>query len=287
MIAVAQRFRKRRVTALAAFTAGAALATSLFVATPAYAADEVQLSPDGTSFSSTYPGTLFGNIARYVPGDTDQETFFVRNGGPTPGHLRVTLTDTMSSDTDFADAFTVSASTVNQPGSTASLLSASPCWVLLEGVVLGVGETVAVTTDVALGDLHGLAGQGASAEFSIGVALYGSAVSLPPTHCGAVNVTVPGTTQPPRPGAPGQQGSAPLLPGADPEIPTGGGGPSDLPVLNLPELLGIDPNTWQLFEEYFVLVLIGAFIVGTAWFGFVAWHRRKNETEPDTEGAAG
>lgn len=269
------------------------LGTALSVggASPAQAADEVLVSPNGVTFSSMYPGILFDGIAHYVPGDTDQETFYVRNGGTTPGHLRVTLTDTVASDTDFADAFTVSTSTVNRAGSSVTLLSASPCWVLLEGVVLGVGETVAVTTAIALGDLHGLAGQGATADFSIGVALYGAAVSLPPTHCGAINITVPGTPQSPSPGTNKPQGVGLIVPDVDPDTrsvpPAAADNPADLPVLNLPEILGIDPNTWQLFEEYFVFVLIGGFIAGVVWFAVVARRRRKNEPEPETEGTAG
>jgi hypothetical protein len=265
----------------------AVLALVFVQASPAMAADEVLVSADGVTFSSTYPGTLFDSIAQFVPGDSDQETFYVRNGGSEPGHLRITLADTIAADSDFADALTVSASTVHRPGQNASILSANPCWVLLEGVTLGVGETIGVTTTVALGNLNGQAGQGATAEFSLGVALSSASVSLPPTHCGLTGSTVPVVPQTTTPRVGLDQGSGSVPPVTETDAPSGTG-QGDLPVLNLPGLLGIDPNTWQLFEEYFVFVLIGGFIAGTVWFAVVAWRRRNNEgdAEPE-EGATG
>lgn len=261
------------------------LAALAGVAQSAAAADEVLVSPDGIAFSNSYPGTLFDSIGHFVPGDADQETFYVRNGGSEPGHLRITLADTAATNSDFADALTVSASTVHQPGQAASILSANPCWVLLEGVTLGVGETVAVTTTVALGSLTGQAGQGAHAEFSLGVALSSASVSLPPTHCGLTGSTVPVVPQASTPrGGPGQ-GSASAPSVTETEVPRSTD-QGDLPVLNLPGLLGIDPNTWQLFEEYFVFVLIGGFIAGTVWFAVVAWRRRNNEGDPEPEEGA-
>jgi hypothetical protein len=253
---------------------------------PAAAAGEVLVSPDGNAFSTVYPGTLFDGIARFVPGDTDQESFYVRNGGSEPGHLRITLKDVVAADADFADALTVSASTVGQAGPAATMLLANPCWVLLQGVTLGAGETVKVTTTLALGDLHGQAGQGATAEFALGVALSSADVALPPTHCGITDMTVPGAPQSSSRGT-GTPGAAPAPPSGSTVTPPVATEP-DLPVLNLPGLLGIDPNTWRLFEEYFVFLLIGGFIAGTAWFAVVARRRRKNEAdlEPE-EGAAG
>lgn len=269
---------------------GALLLSSAVVLAPqaAHAADEVLVSPDGTNFSNTYPGALFDGIAHFVPGDSDQETFYVRNGGSEPGHLRITLKDVVAADADFADALTVSASTVSQAGPAATILSANPCWVLLEGVTLGVGQTVGVTTTVALGDLHGLAGQGASAGFALGVALSSSSAPLPPTHCGITDNTVPGTPGTATPGlGNASQSTGQAVPAdANPEPPATLN-PGDLPVLNLPELLGIDPNTWQLFEEYFVFVLIGGFLAGTVWFALVAWRRRNSDDDQlIDEGAA-
>jgi hypothetical protein len=274
-----------------ALTALLAAAMTIGVAAPAHAADEVLVSPDGVSFSNSYPGSLFGSIAMLVPGDSDQETFYVRNGGSEPGHLRITLKDVVAADADFADALTVSASTVDQAGPAATTLSADPCWVLLQGVTLGVGQTVAVTTELKLGDLHGLAGQGATASFAIGVALSSAADALPPTHCGYSDTTVPGTpaASTPQPGA--SADGAEVVTEVPPIDPPESSVQPDLPVLNIPDLLGIDPNTWRLFEEYFVLLLIGGFIAGTVWFALVARRRRKNDddtmTEEPAEGAAG
>lgn len=247
----------------------------------------IQVSPDGVSYSNSYPGTLFDGIGPMVPGDSEQQSFFLRNSGTEAGFLRITLTDVVAADTDFADALTVSATTAGQAGSAATVSQANPCWVLTEGQRVNPGERVQVTTALALGNLDGASGQGATADLALNVVLSSVAAQLPPTSCGQAGTTVPVVTQP-RPApldvTPGEAEASNPAPDAPPHTDE----KVDLPVLNLPGLLGIDPNTWRLFEEYLVFVLIGAFIVGTAWFGFIAWRRRKNEADPEPEeGAAG
>lgn len=245
----------------------------------------IEVSPDGITYGSLYPGTLFGSIGHLVPGDSEQETFYLRNAGTEAGFLRITLTDVVAADADFADALTVSASTVDRAGIAATISQAQPCWVLLEGQKVMPGESVPVTTELALADLDGTAGQGATAGLSFEVTLSSAAAQLPPTSCGQPGTTVP-VTPAPRPSVPAVTPGTPGTPGlADSPVATrpAPDGSTDLPVLNIPELLGIDPNTWRLFEEYFVLLLIGAFTIGAAWFAFAAWRRRKNEADPEPD----
>ncbi|HEU4808286.1 MAG TPA: hypothetical protein VFT01_08490 [Homoserinimonas sp.] len=271
-------------TTLAAVGLAAGLIAMAGLTSAHAAAGAVEVSPDGITYGSSYPGTLFDSIGHLVPGDSEQETFYLRNAGTEAGFLRITLTDVVAADADFADALTVSASTVDQAGIAATVSQAQPCWVLHEGQKVMPGETVPVTTELALANLDGTAGQGATAGLSFEVTLSSAAAQLPPTSCGRPGITVP-VTPAPRPSVPvtpGTPGTPALAdsPATTPRVPDSS---TDLPVLNIPELLGIDPNTWRLFEEYFVLLLIGAFTIGAAWFAFVAWRRRKNEAEPESD----
>src|SRR5688500_5683454 len=54
-------------------------AAILLTATPAVAADEIGLSSDGGSWSSTLAQPLFDPAFRWVPGDHETASFWVRN----------------------------------------------------------------------------------------------------------------------------------------------------------------------------------------------------------------
>lgn len=71
--------------------AGALLAT-LLRAPAVQAADGVQLSRDGQSWSGELDGPLFGPEARWVPGDRRIADLWVRNAGPGPADLTVSTT---------------------------------------------------------------------------------------------------------------------------------------------------------------------------------------------------
>lgn len=85
----------------------AALATLAVVgaAAPASADDEIGLSRDGVSWSRQLDAPLFDDGFLWVPGDVEQESFLVRNDGPSDGELAV---DVLTDDPDgllAADAF--------------------------------------------------------------------------------------------------------------------------------------------------------------------------------------
>ena len=255
--------------------------------TPSWAAaGAIELSDDGVSFGSAYPGTLLDSLGPMIPGDSGQETFFLRNTGDAPGFLRVTLRDVTFTDTDFAQALTITTSTVARAGDPVVLGSVNPCWVLVEGQKVGVGETVAVTTTLALGNLDGLAGQGATANAVLRVSLDDtSAGALPSTDCGGAGTDIP-VLPPASRNTPGHGSTiVPTIPPAAPlaseQAPNEAGG--DLPVLNLPGGIVIDPNTWHLFEEFLVLVLFASAVLGAGWFMIVARRRRRREDEAETD----
>jgi hypothetical protein len=73
--------------------------------TSAAQADELEVSRDGSDWSSTLGQPLFDPMRRWVPGDEDQKSFWVRNAGPTSGHL--TLTVHTAPGDDLLDSGTV------------------------------------------------------------------------------------------------------------------------------------------------------------------------------------
>ncbi|RNL79192.1 LPXTG cell wall anchor domain-containing protein [Nocardioides marmorisolisilvae] len=58
---------------------------------PASAAGELGLSPDGVTWGDALPGPLFDPALRWVPGDSEVRTFYVRNQSSDDGVLDVTL----------------------------------------------------------------------------------------------------------------------------------------------------------------------------------------------------
>lgn len=89
----------------------AALATLAVVgaAAPASADDEIGLSRDGVSWSRQLDAPLFDDAFLWVPGDVEQESFFVRNDGPSDGEIAV---DVLAEDPDgllASDAFLLEA----------------------------------------------------------------------------------------------------------------------------------------------------------------------------------
>ena len=58
-------------------------------ASPAQAANELGLSLDGVHWSASISSPLFDPSFRWVPGDSETATFFVRNQGETAGDLTV------------------------------------------------------------------------------------------------------------------------------------------------------------------------------------------------------
>lgn len=69
--------------------AGVALILAATSASPATAAGELGLSLDGVNWASSITDPLFDPSFRWVPGDSETETFYVRNQGGSAGDLAV------------------------------------------------------------------------------------------------------------------------------------------------------------------------------------------------------
>jgi len=269
----------RRVAASGAMLALVG-ALTLAGAQSASAAGAIDVSSDGVHYSSSYPGALFDSHVAMVPGDSRSKTFYVRNSGNEAGILRITMEDVVVNDPDFADALTLSVSTTGHGGTAASVSKAKPCWELLEGQRIGAGESVVVTTTVALGNLDGLAGQGATASMTMKASLSATAaapassttcssgpssdvVALAPTAGTPRSLTTLATP------VEASTATQPQTPEANTQLPT----------LAVPGSgATVDPNTWRLYQELLVLLMVLALILGSLLYLVVAWLRRRRST---------
>lgn len=77
----------RRVLTIA--MSAALLLAAVVAAAPARADDEIGLSPDGTVWYDALRRPLFDPAFRWVPGDADTASFYVRNGSPTAAELTI------------------------------------------------------------------------------------------------------------------------------------------------------------------------------------------------------
>lgn len=214
---------------------------------PAFAAGEIEVSPDGVTWGSTLSAPLFESVA-LVPRSSASAGFDIRNTGDEPGFLRIVLQDVTSTSAAFAGALSIFLSVDGIAGSSAPISTATPCHVLFEGA-LGEGESAPVVATVALADLSGTQAQAATAQFRIGVELTDTRLDeLPPTDCGSPDTVIEIT-------------------------------PFDNRVATIVGL-GVIPNTWQLYEEYLLVVLLAALALGASAHWVVAgWLLRRDEHE--------
>lgn len=247
----------------------------------------VEVSDDGVTFAQSYPGVIFDDIAKLTPGDSQSDTIYLRNTGTTAGYLRITLRDVNYSDQAFADALTVTTSVTGGSGGATAISSAAPCAVTNEGVIVAPGQTVSVLATLALGNLNGSAGQSATASASLRFTLSDTTPgSLPATTCSATGTTVP--VAPAGSGSAGATGitssvatktSAGTLtvPSPSPSMtwqPSEASGSGLLPAL--PSTFSLDPNTWRLYQEYLVLILVFAAMIGAGISWLVGRRSRKD-----------
>ncbi|QYH35311.1 hypothetical protein [Salinibacterium sp. M195] len=258
----------------------------------------VEVSDDGVAFARSFPGAIFDDIGNLSPGDNQSDTIYVRNVGSASGYLRVTLRDVSYSDQAFADALTVSTTISGGSGNAVALSSANPCAVTSEGVLIAPGQTVSMLASLMLGDLSGTAGQGATASASLRITLSDTTPgTLPATACSGTGTTVPVT--PTTPGVPtatdshttgsGTAGSATgiaAVPTATPSpSPSFAATPDEASESGLlpafPSTFSLDPNTWRLYQEYLVLILVLAAMIGAG----ISWLAGRRRTRRDAEDA--
>lgn len=270
---------------IAVVTAAAVLlpASAAGAATPTH---DVQFSADGTHWSDSYTGALFGD-AVLIPGGSADRAFYVRNGAADAALLRVTLFDVATTDTTLAGALSLITSTPGQPGTAVPVTNARPCATLTEGQTLASGDSIRIDTLAQLADLTGSLGQAHTVSFSLAVTLSSIDSAAPePNTCPievdsgtVVGVPDPGTSRAATTVVPlshlGATGwSTPATSATEPPTtPTTGHG-THTPFV--PELVA---NTERLYQEGYVAFWLAMAVLGALIF-FIVRRRRHDEDEP-------
>ncbi|WP_341952915.1 hypothetical protein [Salinibacterium sp. TMP30] len=282
------RIANRRASGIAIVVAlSAMLGATPSSAAPASAATGVgvvEVSNDGVNFSRTYSAAVFDNIARLSPGDSQSETIYVRNSGTVAGYLRITMREVRYSDQHYGNALNLTTSTPAVAGTAKSISSANPCQVTYEGTIVAPGAIVPVVATLALGNLSGTDGQGATASLALRFALSDTTPgTLPATNCGGSGTSIPIT--PTSPGAAGGTATSGTLTGGI-AVPAPAPSASAAPISgeasgaevlpSLPSTFTLDPNTWRLYQEYLVLILVLAAVIGAGISWFAGRRSRKD-----------
>lgn len=276
-----------------------ALAVALLPAAPASAASsgDVLLSVDGASWSTSLDADVFQTAGALVPGDVVRGTFYVKNGRDSPAYLRLGLSALTVTSWDLAQALNLTTIGTTSDGASGSAASfAGPdvvCTDLLHradpiqpgGVVLVTADLRFRSTTSATEAQGEIARIGFIAELSdIDLSTTGTRLCTGALTIGPVAPTGRGATGP---GGSGD-GSAGGSGDSSSTVPSGGGStPGDTggaqPEPDRAETVGgtpatgsasgvisagdpMDPagigNTVRWWEEYAILVLIGAAMVG-------------------------
>lgn len=224
-------------------------AVVLLPASPAHAADELDVSDDGASWGAQLSGPLFDGLTLVPRGSANSE-FWIRNASSDRAFVRIVLQDVSFSGPVIGDALQITITSEGVSSGPTALSFAAPCHVVFEGE-LGAGEADRLVARLALGDLPGTEGQGQSAQFRVGIQLSGSVLgNLRPTDCGSPSTVIEIT-------------------------------PFDSRVATIASV-GVAPNTWRLFEEYALLVVLAALIVGVGGrLLLAAWMRRRRERDDE------
>ena len=135
--------------------------------------DLVAVSGDGHVYTREYSRLFDGRIL--VPDERASDTFVVRNNGETRGYLHIVLTAVEIPDQYTLDALTISVATAAHPGILLPVADARPCLALLAGPAIAPGQSLGVTTVLAMGDLTGTRGQRVPIDFRLQIALSESA----------------------------------------------------------------------------------------------------------------
>ncbi len=283
---------RHRVLGLAAATLAASvlLVAGPLAAPAAQAAGQpVQFSADGTHWSDSYTGALFGGVA-LVPGGSADRAFYVRNGAGEPAVLRVTLYDVATTDTDLATAMSVSTSMPGRPGVPVAVTDARPCATLSQGQVLAAGDGIRLDNVAALADLSGVGGQARNVSFKLAISLSSTDSAAPaPDSCptdfggGTGTGTVVGspstgggtashpvyhlgaggwTPAPATASAPAAAPSAPAAPAPQPESPA---------------VRSLVANTQRLYQENTVALWLAMAVLGGLLLLFVRRRRRSDD----------
>jgi LPXTG-motif cell wall-anchored protein len=162
---------------------------------PAQAAGELGLSPDGVHWAATLPAPIFDPAFRWVPGDSETASFYVRNQAKEAGALTVTMLAPAVHDLIDSGDLTVSAQFENKPFVSVTTAGAHT---LVDAVTVPPKGVRKITIRVAFDPTSPNSTEDKLLDLRFGVTLTqrGSAVSPPQTGTGHGNggtgVSAPG-----------------------------------------------------------------------------------------------
>lgn len=166
----------------------AGFVVALSMAAPASAANELGVSNDGTTWSSSLPNPLFDNDIRWVPGNSRNATFYVRNQSADYGNLTIDiLGDHAGTLLDLGDLHIAA----NGGGGTSTPVSDGAEHRLLMASGIPSGGIVPINITVDFDDTSANESQLLSTDLNFRVAL---------SHGGSLNDNVSGAL--PNTGAP-------------------------------------------------------------------------------------
>ena len=156
----------RRVLA-AAITAISVLGVLLIASPAAATTRQHELSTDGSTWSSSIPGTLFDALPMLVPGDSVSRTLFVRNAGSTAGVLRLDAVDVRISNADFARSLHVDAAIDAASLGPVDLSGTADCITVLPIGRIAAGAVAVVEITLGFDENAPMPTQDSTADFSL------------------------------------------------------------------------------------------------------------------------
>ncbi|MET3963655.1 hypothetical protein ABIE44_003589 [Marmoricola sp. OAE513] len=171
---------KARVLAVLLALIGA-LVAALGSAAPASAADELGLSPDGVTWSANLPAPLFDPAFRWVPGDVETASFYVRNQDSEAGVLQVVMESTQVRS--LIDTGDLEVAVRVGDSEYAAVTTAGP-HTLVQGEQIPAGEVRRIDVRITFEPASSNASQTKQLDLRFGVTLSQDTSVLPPDNGG-------------------------------------------------------------------------------------------------------
>jgi LPXTG-motif cell wall-anchored protein len=180
----------------AAVVTVAALVVALTVGavpTPAQAATQLLISPDGIAWGATLPAGLFDDIGIMVPMDSETATFYVKNPTADPATLRVSVQDLVVTSSVLASSMTLTAWDDGSGLTTSeSLGSVARCDIVVPAQTIGANAVVRIDLTITMLDVSGLTAQGQVGSLTFLAAMRDLAAGpFPASACDDGGVLIP------------------------------------------------------------------------------------------------
>lgn len=147
--------RQYALTTRVALATAAVVGSGMLLAVPSTGAesksDLLLLSRDGVHFATTSPATLFRSDNGYVPGESRQDTLWIRNGSTGTMRLSLGVRHTGASIEDILPRYLRLQATAQVRGTEPVVLpAAGGCTTLIHDRALAAGAVLPLTLDLSL-----------------------------------------------------------------------------------------------------------------------------------------